>query len=221
MLNVFLRTVIIYILLVVAMRVGGKRQIGELQLSELVTALLLSEIASMPIGHDDIPLAFAVIPVMTVICIELITSFAVTKSKALNALFDGSPSFVIKRGELDVAELTKLHMGVTELISEARLQGISDLSDINYAILEPNGKLSVFEKAEKKGKNEKERGIAHAVIVDGKVNTHTLDVLSMSESALNKRLSERNASLSSVFLYTVNDAGEEYWVLGGKGDKSK
>ncbi len=218
MLNIFLRTVIIYILLVAAMRVGGKRQIGELQLSELVTALLLSEIASMPIGHDDIPLAFAVIPVMTVICIELITSFAVTKSKLLSSLFDGSPSFVIKKGELDIAELTKLHMGVTELISEARLQGISDLSDINYAILEQNGKLSVFQKA--KG-NEKERGIAHAVIVDGHANEHTLGVLNMSDKALKNKLREKKTPLSSVFLYTVNDAGEEYWVLRPEEDKKK
>ncbi len=216
MLNVFIRTVIVYILLVTAMRIGGKRQIGELQLSELVTALLLSEIAAMPIGHDAIPLAFAVIPVLTVICIELITSFAVTKSKFLKNIFDGNPSFVIRKGKLDISELTKLHMSVTELMSEARLQGISNLADINYAILEQNGQLSVFEKAEK---NDSERGIAHAVIVDGCINEHGLNALKITDAALKKRLHEKKTELSSVFLYTVNDAGEEYWVFRPKETK--
>lgn len=213
MLNVFIRTVIVYVLLVTVMRIGGKRQIGELQLSELVTALLLSEIAAMPIGHDDIPLAFAVIPVLTVICIELITSFAVTKSKFLKNIFDGNPSFVIRKGKLDISELSKLHMSVTELMSEARLQGISDLSDVEYAILEQNGQLSVFEKAEN---GETERGIAHAVIVDGCVNEHGINALKISEASLKKRLREKKTELSSVFLYTVNDAGEEYWVFRPK-----
>ena len=216
MLNVFIRTVTVYALLVTAMRIGGKRQIGELQLSELVTALLLSEIASMPIGHDDIPLAFAIIPVLTVICLELITSFAVTKSKFLKNIFDGNPSFVIKKGKLDVSELSKLHMSVTELMSEARLQGISDLSDLEYAILEQNGQLSVFEKAEQ---GQTERGIAHAVIVDGCINEHGIQALQMSEASVKKRLSEKKTKLHSVFLYTVNDAGEEYWVFKGKGNK--
>ena len=216
MLNVFIRTITVYALLVTAMRIGGKRQIGELQLSELVTALLLSEIASMPIGHDDIPLAFAVIPVLTVICLELITSFAVTKSKFLKNVFDGNPSFVIRKGKLDVSELSKLHMSVTELMSEARLQGISDLSDLEYAILEQNGQLSVFEKAEQ---GQTERGIAHAVIVDGCINEHAINALQMNEASVRKRLSEKKAKLRSVFLYTVNDAGEEYWVFKGKGKK--
>ena len=213
MLNVFIRTVIVYVMLVTAMRIGGKRQIGELQLSELVTALLLSEIAAMPIGHDDIPLAFAVIPVLTVICIELITSFAVTKSKFLKNIFDGNPSFVIRKGKLDISELSKLHMSVTELMSEARLQGVCDLADVEYAILEQNGQLSVFEKAKK---SETERGIAHAVIVDGCVNEHGINALKISEASLKNRLREKRTELSSVFLYTVNDAGEEYWVFRPK-----
>lgn len=216
MLNVFIRTIIVYVMLVTVMRIGGKRQIGELQLSELVTALLLSEIAAMPIGHDDIPLAFAVIPVLTVICIELITSFAVTKSKFLKNIFDGNPSFVIRKGKLDISELSKLHMSVTELISEARLQGVADLSDVEYAILEQNGQLSVFEKTEK---GETERGIAHAVIVDGCINEHGINALKMSEGAVKKRLHEKRTKLSSVFLYTVNDAGEEYWVFKPKEQK--
>ena len=210
MITVFIRTLTIYIFLVLAMKLGGKRQIGELQLSELVTALLLSEIASIPIGHEDIPLSFAVIPILTVICVEIISAFASTKCKPLKRFLDGTPSVLIRRGKLDIKELSKIRMNVDELIAEARLKGISDISDIEYAVLEENGKLSVIEKAKK---GEKERGLAHAVITDGSVNEHGLISIGMTRDGLSKRLYAKKTSLEDVFLYTVNDAGEENWIF--------
>lgn len=213
MLNILLRTVIIYVLLIIAMRIGGKRQIGELQLSELVSALLLSEIASMPIGHEEIPLTFAVIPIVTVICIEIIAAYAVTKSKRLRNLFDGKPSVIIEKGELNMSELGKLRLGIEELITEARLKGISDISDLEYAILEDNGKLSVFEKAEN---GQPEKGIAHVLISDGEFNEHGLRTVGLSQPDLLARLKKKKLSEKDVFLYTLDDAGKEY-VITKKG----
>ena len=210
MLTLFIRTLIIYIFLVIAMRMGGKRQIGELQISELVTALLLSEIAALPIGHEEIPLTYAVVPILTVISVEIICAFIVTKSQPLKRLFDGTPSVLIRKGKLDKAELGRARMGLEELLSEARLKGISDISDLEYAILEQNGKLSVFEKAKK---GEKETGIAHAVIVDGNVSEHGLKCISMTRDDLDARLKNKKTELKKVFLYTVNDAGEENWIF--------
>ena len=210
MLTLFIRTLIIYIFLVIAMRMGGKRQIGELQISELVTALLLSEIAALPIGHEEIPLTYAVVPILTVISVEIICAFIVTKSQPLKRLFDGTPSVLIRKGKLDKAELGRARMGLEELLSEARLKGISDISDLEYAILEQNGKLSVFEKAKK---GEKETGIAHAVIVDGNVSEHGLKCISMTRDDLDARLKNKKTGLDKVFLYTVNDAGEENWIF--------
>ncbi len=210
MITTFYRTIIIYLFLVLAMKLGGKRQVGELQISELVTALLLSEIASIPIGHEDIPMSFAIIPVLTVICLEVISAFVVTKSTVLKKLLGGNPSVLIKSGQLDIAALSKLPMGVEELISEARLKGISDISDLEYAILESNGKLSVFEKAQP---GKKETGIAHAVIVDGSISENSLKVLDMTKAELEARLKTKSTDLKNVFLYTVNDAREEFWVF--------
>ncbi len=210
MLTLLIRTVIIYVFLVVAMRMGGKRQIGELQISELVTALLLSEIAAIPIGHEEIPLTYAVVPILTVICLEIICAFIVTKSQPLKRIFDGSPSVLIRKGRLDKAELGKARMGLEELLSEARLKGVSDISDLEYAILEQNGKLSVFEKAKK---GEKETGIAHAIIVDGNISRHGLDCISMTKEELDERIRSKKTELKKVFLYTVNDAGEENWIF--------
>lgn len=218
MLTVLIRTVIVYVFLILAMRLGGKRQIGELQISELVTALLLSELATIPIGYEDIPLSFAVIPILTVISLEILSAFAVTKSKKLQKLFDGSPSAVISKGKLDIKELSKLRLGIEDLISEARQKGISDISELEYAILEDNGKLSVFRKAEK---GEKETGIAHTVIVDGASNAFGMECVGMTEESLNERLRAKGVKMKDVFLYTVDDAGGENWILKSGGAKTE
>ena len=216
MLNILLRTLIVYVLLIIAMRIGGKRQIGELQLSELVSALLLSEIASMPIGHEEIPLTFAVIPLVTVICIEIIAAYAVTKSKRLRNLFDGKPSVIIEKGKLNMAELGKLRLSIEELITEARLKGISDISDLEYAILEDNGKLSVFKKAEN---DEQEKGIAHIVISDGEFNEHGLNTVGLSKADVLARLKKKSLSENEVFLYTLDDTEKEYIITKKGGIK--
>ena len=214
MLNILLRTLIVYALLIIAMRIGGKRQIGELQLSELVSALLLSEIAAMPIGHEEIPLTFAVIPIITVICIEIIAAFAVTKSKKLRTVFDGKPSVIIEKGRLNFKEMSSLRLGIEELISEARLKGISDISELEYAILEENGELAVFPRSD-----VGEKGIAHIVISDGEVNERGLKITGLSRASLDGRLSKKHLTPEGVFLYTVNDAGEEYLITKEELDK--
>ena len=213
MITILIRTVIVYVFLIIAMRMGGKRQIGEMQISELVTALLLSELATVPIGNEDVPLTFAVIPILTVISFEVLSAFIVTKSRRLQKIFDGTPSAVINKGVLDVGELAKLRLGVEDLISEARQKGISDISSLQYAIFEDNGKLSVFEKAKP---GETERGIAHTIIVDGELNRFGMRSVGMTEQELCVRLKEKNAVRDGVFLYTVDDSGKENWVLKGK-----
>ncbi len=210
MITILIRTVIVYVFLIVAMRMGGKRQIGELQISELVTALLLSELATIPIGNEDVPLAFAVIPILTVISLEIISAFVVTKSRRLQKIFDGSPSIVINKGVLDKEELSRLRLGVEDLISEARQKGISDISGLEYAIFEDNGKLSVFEKA---SSGETERGIAHTVIVDGEINAFGMKCIGMTDEDLNERLDAKKTEREKVFLYTVDDAGVENWIF--------
>ena len=210
MITIFIRTVIIYVFLILAMRLGGKRQIGELQISELVTALLLSEIAAIPIGHDEIPLTFAVIPILTVVTLEIISAFTITKSRKLQKFFDGNPSIAINKGVLDTGELSKLRLGIEDLISEARQKGISDIADLEYAILEDNGKLSVFEKAKK---GEKETGIAHTIIVDGEINSFGMSCIGMTDKVLGDRLNFKGVNQKDVFLYTVDDSGKENWIM--------
>ena len=190
------------------MRIGGKRQIGELQISELVTAFLLSEVATIPLSSDNFPLRYSAVAIATVIGAEILTAFLQTKSKRLRNLLSGRPSAIIEKGKLNIHEMKKLRMSIEELISEARLCGIADLSELEYAILEDNGKLSVFTKNELNGK-----GIAHVLISDGQINETGMRAAEMSSDQLKNKLRRKNLTLTSVFLYTVNDKGEEYVVL--------
>ena len=205
--TLIIRTIIIYLFLIIAMRIGGKRQIGQMQLSELITALVLSELAISPISHEDTPLLFGIAPIFIVTSLEIICAFLSTKSNAAKRFFDGVPSVIVKRGELDIRELAKNRMGIEEFISETREQGIRDISDIDYAIIEADGRLSVFEK------DIKNSGIAHVIIADGVVNRHGLDSVKMTAQALSDILNEENLALKDVFLYTVSDIGKETIIL--------
>ncbi len=216
MLTIFIRVVIVYILLVGTMRLMGKRQIGELQLSELITTILLSELASQPITDNQIPLAFAVIPVAVLLSLEVIISFAVTKLPFLKPIFDGKPSILISRGKLDKQEILKVRISMEELLSSLRIKGIADISDVDYAILEQNGQLSVFPKkqsappsAYELGVSPRESGIAHAVIIDSVISEHALKFIGKDRRWLNKRLCHHKVTLDEVFLFTVDDSGKE------------
>lgn len=211
--HLFLRTVIIYVFLIAVMKIGGKRQIGELQLSELITALLISEIAANPIQNPSTPLLHAVIPVLSVIFLEILLTYATTKSRALKRLLDGTPDVIIEQGKLNIKKLGKLRMTVEELIGECRQAGISDIGDVWYAILEENGKFSFFEKAKK---GEKEKGVAHTIITDGEISRAGLRAAGMTEAQLNALLTANNLTAEEVFLLTVNDAGESHIVKKNK-----
>jgi uncharacterized membrane protein YcaP (DUF421 family) len=204
LLVIFFRTAIIYMILIIAMRITGKRQIAELQVSEFVTAIMLSELAVQPISNINIPLFYAILPILTLISLEVIITFLVTKSKTLKRLFDGEPSFLIKRGILDQSELIKQRISVDEFIGELRQKDISAIDDVDYAILEQNGKLSVFPKTGS--------GVSFPLIIDGDINRRILNLIGQSEVWLMERLTTHKAELGSVLLFTIDDAGNEHLI---------
>lgn len=210
-----IRTVLIYILLVLAIRVTGKRQIGELEISELVSTFLISEIASMPIGNQEIPLSFAVLPVLTIISLEIVVSFLTTRSAIMKKIFLGSPIILIKRGKLQQKELSKARMSMEELLSELRQNGSTSVEEVDYAILENNGKLSVTQKASSKPLTVSdmklsipESGIAHAVIIDGTIKKEALSGSGLDQRWLDIQIKKSKLSLGEIFLLTVDDLGK-------------
>lgn len=210
-----IRTVIIYFLLILAIRATGKRQIGELEISELVSTFLISEIASLPIGNQEIPFSYAVLPILTIISLEITISFLTTRSAIMKKIFLGSPIILIKRGRLQQKELSKARMSVEELLSELRQNGTPSIGEVDYAILENNGKLSVTPRAKNKPVtvsdlklNIPETGIAHAIIIDGTVKKEALQGSGLSEEWLKKAIKESKLSLDEIFLMTVDDLGK-------------
>lgn len=210
-----IRTVIIYVLLILAIRTTGKRQIGELEISELVSTFLISEVAAMPIGNQEIPLSFAILPILTIISLEIIVSFLTTRSAFLKKIFLGSPIILIKRGRLQQQELSKARMSVEELLSELRQSGMTSIDEANYAILENNGKLTVTPKTKNRPVevgdldiNIGENGIAHAVIIDGVIKKEALKGSGLDEKWLREEIKKSGYILKDIFLMTVDDSGK-------------
>lgn len=210
-----IRLIIVYLLLYGIVRFMGKRQIGEMQMSELVTAFMLSELATMPITDSGIPLLYSVVPIVLAASLEILISFAFLKSNRLARLVAGTPLVVIRDGVIDRRALLSARMTLAELMGELRLHGTPDPSEIAYAILEENGKLSVLPKKETQppdaktvGKAVRETGICHTVIADGKLSVAGLSLSRHTAEdvrAVMKREGYRRTE--DIFFMTVDDAG--------------
>ena len=183
MITLFIRTLLIYFILLVSIRLMGKRQIGELQITEFIVTFMLSELATTPIIDKRIPVAYAVVPILLLLSLEVIFSFIVSKLPSLKKVFFGSPGILICRGVIMQKELEKNRIDINELLSELRLKDIADPSDVEYAILEDNGKLSVIKKASSSPVTPsdmsikvKESGVAHPLIICGTVSEAGLKI---------------------------------------------
>ena len=214
MITIVVRTVLVYFLLFIVIRCMGKRQIGELQASEFIITILLSEIASAPVTNPNLALGDSVLSVFILLALELSVSALLLRFNSLKKLFYGSPSVVVCRGKIDIAEMRRNRMEIDELMAELRQAGYSDLRDVNYAILEDNGKLSVFPKAAKApltpddlAVRTDERGIAHICVLDGRTVREGIQAAGWDNHRLDAELASRRLTLPEVFLLTVDDAG--------------
>ncbi len=209
------RTLFLYILVTVVIRAMGKRQVGELEMSELVTTLLLSQLASLPIEDPEIPIFHVVLPVLLIVSFEIVITFAKSRVNFLKRIFEQKPSILVDRGEIDQAEMGRMRITIGELLSEVRQQGYRDLDDIYYAILEENGKFSLIPKSAKEplstgdaGKAKGEAGCAFPLISDGVVDTDTLRRFKKSEDWLRALCKKRGTTPEEVFLLTIDEEGK-------------
>lgn len=202
------RTAIIYILLTFSMRIMGKRQIGELDVSDLVSTLLISELAAIPIDDPDIPLLNAIVPIIFIISVEIIISTLKNRSQRMKSIFDGRPVYIIYKGKLLQSALVDNRISLNELLSEMRGQGVFDISDVEYGIIEQDGTLSLFKKSD--------TGFAHTLIIDGEIFEETVERIGgkkIIEDVLKKR------PLDEIMLLTVNDDGKVNLIKRRKNGK--
>lgn len=144
-----LRTVILYLLVVIGLRIMGKRQIGEMQPSELVVAIMISDLASIPMQEIGIPLLSGIIPIFTLIIMEITLSQISLKSRKFRHILSGKPNVIIHNGQIQKDEMKKIRFNNDDLKEQLRIQGYTKISDIHFAILETNGQLSIIPKSQK------------------------------------------------------------------------
>lgn len=220
MLTILFKTVLIYVILTVIIRIMGKRQLGELDVSELVITILLSEIATTPITNPERPLWQALIPITTLATLEIVTSLLILRIPFFKSALSSKPAVLIERGIIKYNMMKKVRISLEELISQVRQNGIYDLCEVDYAILEENGKMSVIPKNAHRQPDKAEmnikcidNGIMHIVISDGCVNSHSLSLLKKDREWLERKIKKLKISIKEIFCMTVDDAGKIFIQL--------
>lgn len=217
---VFFRTLIIYFVIIACLRVMGKRQLGELQPSEFVIAILISNIATLSIEDTDIPLFGAVVPIITLMSAEVILSYITLKSGSARKIVTGNPVTIIRNGKIDQKNMRDLRFSIEDLMSQLRINGFFDIEEVGWAIVETNGQLTVFPKAEfqpaTKGDfsfAEKPKAVPPMVLIsDGSLCSKVLMECRLSEKWLCGILEKEKISEKEIFLMTCDPSGKYFIV---------
>jgi uncharacterized membrane protein YcaP (DUF421 family) len=227
LLIVFVRTLILYSLIVIVLRSLGKRQIGQLQPSELVVALVISDLAAVPMSDVGIPLINGIVPIITLFIMEGLLSYISMKSERARGLISGKPSILVERGTIIEEELRRIRYNINDLLEQLRLKNFSSIEDINYAILETSGQLSVIPKEEKEPVTLKDMNLKAktqylpvTVIIDGRIISDNLYKIGLSKNWLTDQLKKNNIKSSKdVFFAYLNPERKFVYQLRGSSTK--
>lgn len=201
MISIFIRTIIIYVILNIMLKIMGKRQIGELEVNELVSTLLISEIGALPISDTDIPLLPSLFPILFIASTEVIISVIKNKSALIKKAVEGEPAYIIYKGRLRQKVLAENRISINEILTEMRTQGIADLEDVRYALLEQNGKVSFLKQSDSPN-------ISKTLVVDTKLDRENIREAGLTEIWVIGEVKKRGLALDDVFLMTVNEDGK-------------
>lgn len=216
---VFFRAILLYLLIIFSMRLMGKRQIGELQPSELVTTILISNIASLPIEDTAIPMAAGAIPILLLVGFEMLLSSIALHCKPFRTLMSGRPIILVRNGRLDQRAMKKIRFSIDDLMESLRGNGVFDLKDVWYAVVETNGKLSVMQRFSARtvtAEIAKIKGSDTAppvvIISDGQLLHRSMEVYSITAEWVTATLRQEKISQEEVFLMTV-DENRQYLII--------
>ena len=206
MLVILLRTLMIYGFLILIMRFMGKRQLGELEITDLVTTLLISEIASLPLTEEDIPLHHALLPILIIAGLEVGMSALLLKGPIFKRLLIPRPTILMSHGVPDRKAMKKARLSCEELLSQLRLKGVTDPQNVEYAVMESNGQISVIQ-SESDGGSTTLTGVMRLIISDGWVNRDNLRLIGRDTDWLEKYLKKRGLHARDVFML-LSDGGK-------------
>ena len=215
MLNTFVRVIIIYLLVLVVMRLMGKREIGQMQPFELVIAIMIADLASVPMSDTGIPITNGIVPILALLLIQLIISLVNLKSMKMREVLCGVPSILIFRGRIDEKTLKKEKLTVNELQEKLRQNNVFSIGDVEYAILETSGQVTVIQKPEKRniipedfGITPEYEGIPYDLVIDGKVMHENLKKIDKSYEWLKQEANKFNIKPEDALVITYDGKGQ-------------
>lgn len=219
MIATIFRTFIIYCIVSLCVRLMGKRQLGQLQPGELVVTMLISEIAAIPIEDNTVPILNSVIPLLLLVSFEIISSVIDRKSVKFRYWTEGKPITIIRNGTLLQKELKNLRFTINDVLLGLRQKDVFDIDDVEYAVVETNGTLSVLLKPDKRpatpktvGKSEKDTGLPCAIVVDGKIISSAFDDCGITENEVMRKIRRETDDIRNILLMTV-DKSKKYNII--------
>ena len=219
MILAYFRTIILYLVMILSVRLMGKRQIGQMEASEFVVAMLVADLASVPMQDNAVPLLSGVVPLLTVVGMELILSFLVLKSVRVRKLLCGKPVILIDNGKILQDNLRKTRLTMDELMSHLRQKDVLDLEAVQYVILETDGNLSVFPYPEQKPASAadakitvKKLNLPVTIINDGVISQEDLRRAGKNMAWLRKTLGKHRARQETTLLLSVDEEDHVIWI---------
>ena len=215
----YFRTLFLYLVLIFAIRLMGKRQIGEMEPAEFVVTMLVANLAAIPMQDGAIPLYSGLVPILTVLGMELVLSGLILRSVRLRQLLCGKPVILIDNGKILQENLKSARINLNELTGQLRAKDVLDIRTVQFAILETSGDLSVFPYPKEKPASAKDAGVQATgqhlpvtVVEDGYLSRENLERAKKDEKWLEKVLSQHNCGIQDTFLLTVDESGQVVWL---------
>ncbi len=219
MFTVIIRTVILYILVFIVTRLMGKRQIGQLQPFELAVAIMVSALAAVSMEDISIPLINSIIPILLIMSMQILVSVLSLKYSSARVMLCGKPSIVIMNGKIQESEMKNLRININDLLEQLRVAGYYNLADVEFAIFETNGQVSVLPKSQKRPVNPEDfnisteyEGVSHSLIIDGQINYDNLNKVGLTEEWLRQKLLKFGINdASNVLLASIDSGGRLFF----------
>ena len=192
--TILFRTILFYFIIILAYRIMGKREIAQLGIIDLIISILIAELVAMSIEKTNESIFYTLIPISVLVLIEISLAYLSIKSKKIRILLDGKPQIIIKNGILNYREMIKSRYSLDDLLMQLRQQSIKSIDEIEYAILEHNGKLSIF-----KYQNNKKSSYPMPLIIDGQIQEYTLKDINKTKYWLIKKISDKSLKIQDIF----------------------
>ncbi|MDA8236099.1 MAG: DUF421 domain-containing protein [Clostridia bacterium] len=215
-LRIIFRTLIIYFTVLILMRIMGKREIGQISTFDFVVAVIIAELAALPMEQDHKPLWEGLLPIFVVVASEMVLAYIALKSLTFRYLMDGRPSIVIQNGRIDDKEMAKNRYNINDLLAQLREKGVANINDVEFAILESSGKLSIIFKSQKRPVTPEDLGISTLyeglsvpLIIEGQVITENLDRVNLNREWLMEEIKSKGyQNIKEVFYASLDSVGK-------------